>query len=43
MTYRLDGTYANFRPGTGALGAAIKSAYLQGEPLLFVAGRRPRY
>jgi len=34
--YRLNDTYVNFRPGTGAaLGAAIKSAYLRGEPLLF--------
>ncbi|WP_404423061.1 ABC transporter substrate-binding protein [Thalassospira australica] len=34
--YQLDDHYVNFRPGTGtALDAAIKSAYLQGEPLLF--------
>ncbi|MCC9624488.1 ABC transporter substrate-binding protein [Thalassospira sp. MA62] len=34
--YGLDEQYVNFRPGTGtALDASIKSAYLQGEPLLF--------
>ncbi|RVN56466.1 ABC transporter substrate-binding protein [Sinorhizobium meliloti] len=34
--YKLGETYVNFRPGTGtALDAAITSAYLQGEPILF--------
>jgi glycine betaine/proline transport system substrate-binding protein len=34
--YKLDEAYVNFRPGTGtALDAAITSAYLQGEPILF--------
>ena len=34
--YKLTDSYVNFRPGTGAaLDAAIASAYLQGEPLLF--------
>ncbi|CDZ34269.1 ABC-type proline/glycine betaine transport system, periplasmic component [Neorhizobium galegae bv. officinalis] len=34
--YKLTGPYVNFRPGTGtALDAAISSAYLQGEPVLF--------
>lgn len=34
--YKLTDTYVNFRPGTGtALDAAITSAYLQGEPILF--------
>lgn len=34
--YKLDGRYVNFRPGTGtALDAAISSAYLQREPILF--------
>lgn len=34
--YKLEGSYVNFRPGTGiALDAAITSAYLQGDPLLF--------
>jgi glycine betaine/proline transport system substrate-binding protein len=34
--YKLTDTYVNFRPGTGtALDAAISSAYLQGEPVLF--------
>lgn len=34
--YGLDEHYVNFRPGTGpALDASIKSAYLQGEPILF--------
>ncbi|MDX3926075.1 MAG: ABC transporter substrate-binding protein [Shinella sp.] len=34
--YKLDGSYTNFRPGTGtALDSAITSAYLQGEPILF--------
>ncbi|MGQ9371160.1 ABC transporter substrate-binding protein [Azospirillum sp. ST 5-10] len=34
--YKLDDAYVNFRPGTGtALDAAISSAYLQREPLLF--------
>ncbi|CDZ29920.1 ABC transporter substrate-binding protein [Neorhizobium galegae] len=34
--YKLTGAYVNFRPGTGtALDAAISSAYLQGEPVLF--------
>ena len=34
--YKLGDAYVNFRPGTGtALDAAITSAYLQGEPLLF--------
>ena len=36
QAYKLDGTYVNFRPGTGtALDAAISSAYLRGEPVLF--------
>nr|WP_246754620.1 ABC transporter substrate-binding protein [Rhizobium lusitanum] len=34
--YKLGASYVNFRPGTGtALDAAISSAYLQGQPLLF--------
>jgi len=34
--YGLDETYVDFRPGTGpAMDAAIVSAYLQGQPLLF--------
>ncbi|PJR11848.1 ABC transporter substrate-binding protein [Sinorhizobium meliloti] len=34
--YKLGEAYVNFRPGTGtALDAAITSAYLQGEPILF--------
>lgn len=34
--YKLDEHFVNFRPGTGtALDAAITSAYLQGEPILF--------
>jgi len=34
--YKLGENYVNFRPGTGtALDAAISSAYLQGEPMLF--------
>ncbi|MGQ3214559.1 ABC transporter substrate-binding protein [Shinella sp.] len=34
--YKLGEAYVNFRPGTGtALDAAIASAYLQGEPILF--------
>ena len=34
--YKLGDAYVNFRPGTGtALDAAIASAYLQGEPMLF--------
>jgi ABC-type proline/glycine betaine transport system permease subunit/ABC-type proline/glycine betaine transport system substrate-binding protein len=34
--YGLDGRYVDFRPGTGpAMDAAIMSAYLQGQPLLF--------
>jgi len=34
--YQLDKHYVNFRPGTGtALDTAIKSAYLQGRPILF--------
>lgn len=34
--YKLDDSYVNFRPGTGtALDAAITSAALQGEPILF--------
>ncbi|RVL80595.1 ABC transporter substrate-binding protein [Sinorhizobium meliloti] len=34
--YKLGETYVNVRPGTGtALDAAITSAYLQGEPILF--------
>jgi glycine betaine/proline transport system substrate-binding protein len=34
--YGLDKSYVDFRPGTGAaLDAAITSAYLQGQPLLF--------
>ena len=34
--YKLTDAYVNFRPGTGtALDAAISSAYLQGEPVLF--------
>jgi ABC-type proline/glycine betaine transport system permease subunit/ABC-type proline/glycine betaine transport system substrate-binding protein len=34
--YGLDKLYVDFRPGTGAaLDAAITSAYLQGQPLLF--------
>ncbi len=34
--YKLGESYVNFRPGTGtALDAAITSAYLQGEPILF--------
>ncbi|UIK08270.1 ABC transporter substrate-binding protein [Neorhizobium galegae] len=34
--YKLTGAYVNFRPGTGtALDAAISSAYLQSEPVLF--------
>ena len=34
--YKFGETYVNFRPGTGtALDAAISSAYLQGEPVLF--------
>ncbi|MDH7803656.1 ABC transporter substrate-binding protein [Rhizobium sp. AN73] len=34
--YKLDKPYVNFRPGTGtALDAAISSAYLQGDPILF--------
>ena len=33
--YKLDGSYVNFRPGTGtALDAALSSAYLQGLPVL---------
>jgi glycine betaine/proline transport system substrate-binding protein len=34
--YGLEGAYVDFRPGTGtALDAAITSAYLQGQPVLF--------
>lgn len=34
--YKLTDFYVNFRPGTGAaLDAAIASAYLQGQPILF--------
>jgi len=34
--YKLGDAYVNFRPGTGtALDAAVTSAYLQGEPILF--------
>ena len=34
--YELDARYVDFRPGTGpAMDAAIISAYLQGQPLLF--------
>jgi len=34
--YGLEGAYVDFRPGTGtAMDAAITSAYLQGQPVLF--------
>ena len=36
QAYGLEGRYVDFRPGTGpAMDAAILSAYMQGQPLLF--------